>query len=274
MDLTAHGGQMKRDLDRLGAIYYTVSGLDGAPVVLLLHGLGSCGDDWAPQLPALAARYRVLTVDLPGHHRSARPRGTLSIARMAEEVETLLDRLALERVHAVGLSLGGCVALALAMHAPARVQSLTLVNTFAHLRPTGLRAAARGAGRALLALAAPMSLVARYVAHEAFPGTDQAALREAARARLAANPRRHYLGCLAALMRFDVRHRLAEIRCPTLVVAGARDVTVPLAAKETLARSISGARLCVVADSGHVTPFDQADALNRLLAEHLATAGA
>ena len=240
----------------------------------MLHGLGSCGDDWAPQIPALAERYRVLTVDLPGHHRSARPRGALSIDRMAADVDALLDRLAVEGVHVVGLSLGGCVALALALRAPARVQSLVLVNAFAHLRPQRLRAAIRSGGRAFLALAAPMSLVAAYVAREAFPRADQAALRETARARLAANPRRHYLACLATLMRFDVRDRLGAIRCPTLVIAGARDVTVPLAAKKLLAESIPGARLCVVADSGHVTPFDQADRLNQLLGEHLAAAGA
>jgi 3-oxoadipate enol-lactonase len=115
-------------------------------------------------------------------------------------------------------------------------------------------------------------MVARYVAREAFPGAGQEDLRHAAVERLAANPRRHYLASLAALARFDVRDRLHEIRCPTLVVAGARDATVPLAAKEALARSIPGARLRVVADSGHVTHFDQAAALNRLLLEHLSAA--
>jgi len=246
-----------------------MSGPAGAPVVALLHGLGSCGDDWAPQVPALVERYRVLAIDLPGHHRSSRPRGALSIARMATEVDALLDRLAIERAHVVGLSLGGCVALALALTAPARVRSLVVINAFARLRPSGAREALRGAGRVLLALAAPMPLVAAHVARGAFPRADQATLREAATARLAANRRRHYLACLGALMRFDVESRLDEIRCPTLVVAGALDVTVPLAAKEALARSIPGARLCVVGDSRHVTHYDQPAAFNRLLLEHL-----
>lgn len=258
----------------MGAIYYTLTGPPEAPAVVLLHGLGSCGDDWGPQIPALAARYRVLAVDLPGHHRSARPGGPLSIAGMAAAVDALLTRLALDRIHVVGLSLGGCVALGLALHAPARVRSLLLINTFAHLRPSGLRGVMRGAGRAALAVAAPMSVLAAYVAREAFPRAEQAPLRAAATARLAANPRGQYLASLRALMRFDVRDRLAEIRCPTLVVAGALDATVPLAAKELLARAIPGARLSLVRDSGHVTPIDQAEALNRLLLEHLSEAGA
>jgi 3-oxoadipate enol-lactonase len=240
----------------------------------LLHGLGSCGDDWGAQIRALAAHYRVLAVDLPGHYRSARPGGPMSIAGMAAAVDALLERLALGRIHAVGLSLGGCVALALALHAPARVQSLVLINAFAHLRPSGFRGIMRGAGRALLAVAAPMSVVAAYVAREAFPDDARAPLRAAVTARLAANPRRHYLASLGALMRFDVRARLAEVRCPTLVIAGVLDATVPLTAKELLARAIPGARLSLVRDSGHVTPVDQAEALNRLLLEHLSEAGA
>lgn len=260
---------MSSESARLGAIYYAVAGPAGAPVVLLLHGLGSCADDWAPQIAALAPRYRVLAVDLPGHHRSARPRGAPSVARMAADVEALLDRLAIPRAHVVGLSLGGCVALALALHAPARVRSLVLINSFAHLRSRGLRGVVRGVGRAVLAAVAPMSTVAAYVAREAFPHAEQASLRKAAAARLAANPRRHYLGCLGALARFDVRTRLREIRCPTLVIAGTLDATVPMAAKELLAHAIPGARMELVRESGHVTPIDQAEALNALLLAHL-----
>jgi pimeloyl-ACP methyl ester carboxylesterase len=191
---------------------------------------------------------------------------------MAADLEALLAHLGVEGVHVIGLSLGGCVALALALTAPARVRSLVLINTFAQLRPAGMRGRLRGLGRVLLALGAPMATVAAYVAREAFPRPEHTALRAAATARLAANPRRHYLASLAMLVRFDVRESLCDIRCPTLVVAGERDATVPLAAKQLLARAIPGARLAVVADSGHVTPFDQADTLNRLLLEHLATA--
>ena len=250
-------------------LYHTLTGPADAPIVLLLHGLGSSADDWALQTPALIERYRVLAVDLPAHHRSARPRGAFSVERMAAMVDALLETLGIARAHVVGLSLGGCVALALALGAPARVRSLVVVNGFARLRPSGLRAAVRGAGRVALAVAAPMSVVAAYVAREAFPRPEQAALRRAAVERLAANPRRHYLASLAAILRFDVRHRLGEIRCPTLIVAGARDRTVPLAAKELLARSIPGAHLRVVADSGHVSQLDQPTVFNRLLIEHL-----
>jgi 3-oxoadipate enol-lactonase len=64
---------------------------------------------------------------------------------------------------------------------------------------------------------------------------------------------------------FDVRNRLGQITCPTLVIAGDRDTTVPLHLKQVLAASILGARLEIVADSGHATPIDQPEVFNRLV---------
>src|SRR5204863_3066325 len=129
-------------------------------------------------------RYRVLVVDLPAHRHSPPTRGVPSIARMAAAVEHVLDRFGIDRAHVVGLSLGGCVALSLALRAPGRVRSLVLINGFARLRPAGGRGLARGAARIALALVAPMRIVARHVAREAFPGAAQEDLRRAAVDRL------------------------------------------------------------------------------------------
>src|SRR6266446_1391407 len=117
------------------SVYYERRGrTDGAaPPVLFLHGLGSSAADWAPQLGPFGERYRLLLVDLPGHWRSALPRERLTIEAMAERVDALLDQLDTPPAHVVGLSLGGSVGLELALRAPARVRSLTLVNAFARL---------------------------------------------------------------------------------------------------------------------------------------------
>src|SRR5712691_7263441 len=182
-----------------------------ASPVLLLHGLGARASDWTFQIPVLAQRYRVIAVDLPGHGRSALPGERLTVDGIADRVGALLAHLAAPPVHVVGLSLGGCVALALTVRTPARVRSLTLVNSFARLRPA------------------------------------------------------------RALARFDGRAQLAAVRCPTLLVVGARDATVPRSAAEMLRVRIAGARLVVVADSGHATTHDQPEALNHALLEFLAT---
>jgi 3-oxoadipate enol-lactonase len=240
--------------------------------LLLLHGLGSSSADWQLQVSVFARRYRVLTVDLPGHGRSPRPAGPLTVAAMAEAVAALLAERAEPPAHVVGLSLGGCVALALALQHPARVRTLTLVNTFARLRPAGLRGARRMAARLGLLLAAPMPTMAAYVARGLFPRPEQRPLYEEAAARLARNPRGAYLAAIGAIARFDVLPRLGALRCPTLILAGDRDQTVPLAAAHALQAAIPGARLRLIADSGHATPYDQPQAFNAavlaFLAEH------
>jgi 3-oxoadipate enol-lactonase len=188
---------------------------------------------------------------------------------MAEDVETLLAHLSETTVHVVGLSLGACVAVALASRAPARVRSLILVNAFARLRPTDPRAAIRFALRALLLGTAPMTTVAALVARTVFPRPEQEALRRAATARLARMSRRGYAAAAGAVATFDARAALRDVRCPTMVVAGIDDRTVGLDAKHALADAIAGARLILVPDSGHVTNVDQPAAFNTVLKEFL-----
>ena len=184
---------------------------------------------------------------------------------MAGDVAALLEALDARPAHVVGLSLGGCVALALALDHPARVRSLTLVNTFARLIPDGPRGALRMLARLGLLACAPMRVVAAHVARGLFPRPDQRELYLAAVASLAATPRRTYFASIRGLASFDVRRRLGEVRCPTLIVAGDRDTTVPLTSQRLLQHSIPGAELIVVDDSGHVTPCDQAERFNALL---------
>jgi pimeloyl-ACP methyl ester carboxylesterase len=257
-----------------GELYHERHGRsDGAPVVLL-HGLGSSSADWKWQVPAFADRYRVITVDLRAHGRSslAAHAGAagMSVEMMAEEVGQLLGRLGEPPAHVVGLSLGGCVALTLALVSPGRVRSLVLVNTFARLRPAGWRGAWRMLERMVLLAVAPMPVIADRIARSLFPGPEQGELRRAAAESLARNDKRAYFSAVRALARFDVRPRLGEIGCPTLIVTGHRDRTVPRASAELLRRRIPGARMLVVPDSGHATPYDQPHAFNRLVLAFLA----
>src|SRR5207245_1766268 len=84
-----------------------------------------CADDWTWQIPAFERDHRLLLVDLPGHYRSPLPAGALSVDAMADAVGALLARLGEPPAHVVGLSLGGCVALALALRAPERARTLS-----------------------------------------------------------------------------------------------------------------------------------------------------
>jgi pimeloyl-ACP methyl ester carboxylesterase len=259
-------------LERGRGLYHERHGPPGAPPLVLLHGLGSSSADWRWQVAALSHRYAVITLDLRAHGRSAVPgtplaHGRLSVEAMAEDVESLLASLGEGPAHLVGLSLGGCVALALALAVPARARSLTLVNSFARLRPAGWRGGWRMLERMVLLGVAPMPVIAARIARNLFPKPEQADLRAAAVASLGHNDKRAYWAAVRALARFDARRRLGEIRCPTLLVAGDRDTTVPRASLELLRRRIPHAELRIVSDSGHATPYDQPLLFNGLLLE-------
>jgi 3-oxoadipate enol-lactonase len=256
-------------LTSVSGLHYTLRGCS-APAVVLLHGLGSSSADWPEQHAVLEARYRVVAVDLPGHGRSALPERALTVESMARDVAGLLTRLGEGPAHILGLSLGACVALRLALAAPERVRSLTLVNPFARVQPGGIGDVARLTLRMFLLGTAPMSAVAAHVARRLFPWPEQRALYEGAVASLAQTSRRAYFAAMRALARFDARGQVAAIRHPTLIVAGDRDTSVPLAAKLALADAIPRARMLIVPGSGHATPHDRPEIFNRALLEFLA----
>jgi pimeloyl-ACP methyl ester carboxylesterase len=256
--------------------YQTVDGLrihyriEGAgPAVVLLHGMGSCADDWMLQFPALTEHTTALAVDLRGHGHTDAPPGPYTISGMAGDVAGLLAGLDIEAAHVVGLSLGGLVAQSLTIDHPERVRSLMLVNTFARLRPQGIRGWIYLLTRVVALLTGGVEQQAEVVAAGVFPHPEQADLRRMATERLKANDPAAYRAAMRAVLRFDSRPDLGHIRIPTLVVAGAEDTTVSLAAKRALAEGIPGARLKVIPGSGHATPLDRPEVFNELLLRFL-----
>ncbi len=240
---------------------------DRAPV-LLLHGLGSRGEDWALQTAALAPAFPLLAVDLRGHGSSPSGPGWPTMADLTRDVIEVLGDEAVDRVHVVDLSLGAAVALQLALDQAGSVVSLTLVNGFAALE-LGWRRRARAMARLVFLLLGCMDWSGSWVARSVFPRPEQAELRRTAAERLAENDRGDDLRALWALRGFDLRERLAEVRIPTLVVAGSADRIVPLGAKRELAERIPGAEVVPVAGSGHATPLDAAPRFHRILLSFL-----
>jgi len=236
--------------------------------VLLLHGLGSSGEDWLLQEEAFTQDYPVITVDLRGHGLSSIGPGWPTIANYAEDAVKLIDILALGPAHVLGLSLGGMVALQLALDWPDRIISLTIVNACARMRVEG-RGSIRALGRILLLAMGRMDWLGAWIAAGLFPDPAQSEWRQAAAQRIAGNRRGSYMKALSAVARFDTVPRLGELRVPTFIIAGDRDTTIRLESKQLLVDRITGARMARIPESGHATPYDASERFNQLVLEFL-----
>ncbi len=140
----------------------------GEPV-LLVHGLGSSGADWAFQVPALQSRFRVLIPDLPGCGHSDNASGACSVERFADTLWSLLDELDVPHSNLVGFSLGGAVAMEMALQRPAAVPRLALINSLASYRIDHWRKWFEARIPAVLVQTLGMRRVARMVAARLFP---------------------------------------------------------------------------------------------------------
>jgi 3-oxoadipate enol-lactonase len=250
-------------------IHYIDSNPDSPSTVLLLHGLGATGDSWSPQIATLsAAGFRVVAPDARSFGRSSYP-GKTSIAAMAADFDRLLTALGIDCAHVVGISMGGTIALQMALDHADRVDRLALVNTFATLRPDSLGVWLYICLRLLVVHTVGLPAQARMVARRIFPHDHQEAeRRDLIRQVCQADPR-GYRATGRALLRFDATPRLGEITAPTLVVTAEHDTTVPPSSQRALADGIAGARREIIAGAGHAVITDHPDEFNRSLLEFL-----
>jgi len=244
-----------------------ITGPEDAPVLLMGSSLGTSMDMWDSQL-ALAERLRVIRFDHRGHGRSAVPPGPYEIADLGRDVLELMDSLEIERASYCGLSIGGMVGMWLGANAPERIERLVLICTSAHLPPAegwAERAAkVRAAGTVGVVADA---VVARWLT--AGYAEEHPELVAELRAMLVATDPAGYAECCGAIERMDLRDDLGRITAPTLVISGADDLATPVEHQRLIAEAIPGARHEILSPAAHVAAVEQADAVNRLIEEHL-----
>lgn len=234
---------------------YRLDGPAHLPVLLLSNSIGTDLHMWDAQVPELSRHFRVLRYDARGHGGSGAPAGAYSLDRLGHDALELLDQLDLQRVHVLGLSLGGWIAQWMAIHAPERVDRLALSNTAAHLGPR----AQWDPAIARLMAASDMRETAETFLRNWFPAPALAANCEAVQAfrrTLLATQREGVAGSWAAVRDADLRRTIALIDRPTLVIAGRHDTVTSLEHGEELARGIPGARLQVL-DAVHLSNIER-----------------
>jgi 3-oxoadipate enol-lactonase len=252
--------------------YFEDSALAGAsgPPVVLIHGHSLDLRQWDEQVPALTtAGFRVIRYDVRGHGRSLAPPTGYTWENYAADLRELLDRVNVRAAYVVGLSMGGGIALQFAVDSPARVLSLTLVDSalpgFTYSREfseqiEALVAAVRADG--------PRAAFDRlWLTHPLFDGLRRFPDRlQRVREMVLAYPAADYReGALPAGYVPDVIDRLHEIEAPTLVVVGERDIADFRLVADVLAGNLSRARKLVLSDCGHLPPVEQPDPFNEAL---------
>lgn len=260
-------------------LWYETFGEGGTPVLLIM-GLGLPGSAWAPLVPLLATRYRVAAFDHRGIGRSEKPREVYRIETLAADAVGLMDRLGWESAHLVGVSLGGLVALEVALSFRPRVRSLALLATYAGgglLWMPSLRSMllmlqvvfARGE-RHLRALQRQL-LSPAFLAR-----VDPDLLTTGMRQQLGPRPpSRAALGQLLGFFAYNAWPRLGQLAgLPTLVAHGCGDIVLPCKLGKRLAAAIPGARLVIDPEAGHGLILERAEEMSRLLLEHFGAADA
>ncbi|MET2832611.1 alpha/beta fold hydrolase [Mesorhizobium shangrilense] len=226
-------------------IAYRFDGDAGKPVLVLSNSIATTLHMWDGQVGELSKHFRVLRYDFRGHGGSSTPVGAYSLDRLGRDVLELLDALGLERVHFLGLSLGGFVGQWLAIHAPERIDRLILSNTSSHLAPASYfdeRIAA-------VLQADDMSETAEVFLGNWFPARMVAAnepIIEEFRTMLLTINRQGLAGLFAAVRDADLRRTIALISRPTLVIAGRHDTVTALSHSELIAEAVPGAKLVVL----------------------------
>lgn len=226
-------------------LYYELHG-DGEPLVLI-PGLGSDVTDYGRIIELLSAGYRVVALDNRGAGRSDKPDVPYSVEMMADDAAGLMTGLGVGPAFVVGHSMGGRIALSLALRRPELVRGLVLVSTGPRVSGT-----ARGRVRLLGSIWRRTPILRSW---DAYPQPYYAFLRQ-----------------FEASRGFDCSSRLPEIRVPTLIVHGTRDTLAPLALAEELRAGIAGSRL-VTLRGGHLLFFMQARACVPAIREFLSVVG-
>lgn len=226
-----------------------------SPIVILIHGAGGSRLDWPAELRRLPD-VGLIALDLPGHGKSPGS-GRASVPEYAADVIALMDALTIDRAIFCGQSLGGAIALQLALDHPARAQGLLLLGTGAQLKvnPTileGIRTDQAG--------------VARLLRDWFFAKDTGKALRDAAYEALMNMNTETLYNDFAAANRFDVRDRLGEIRVPTLILVGQQDRMTPPRLSYFLHDHIAGSQLIELEGAGHKLHHEQAGAVAEAIA--------
>jgi pimeloyl-ACP methyl ester carboxylesterase len=242
---------------------------DGPPLVLLHGYVGDGPTTWRRQLDALADDFTVIAWDAPGAGRSADPPETFGIAGYADCLAGFIAELGLDRPHVAGLSFGGILAVELSRRHPSIADTLILVSAYAGWAGSLPADVTEQRLRQAFVLAdlSPDEFVAALLPTMFSEGTPRETLDD-----FAASMREfHPIGfrAMARASAEDLRDALPHVNLPTLLVYGGNDVRAPLTVAEQLHAAITGSRLVLLPNAGHLCNVEAANEFNEAVRRFL-----
>ncbi|MBO6793916.1 MAG: alpha/beta hydrolase [Balneolaceae bacterium] len=257
----------------------------GNETIILIHGLGSYGPAWTHNIEALSERYRVIVPDLPGYGMSSKNLQPVSLISFAEAISELINHLEIEKVTLAGHSMGGQIAMTLALENPSLVEKLVLVapagiETFNAQQATMLKSFVTPAS--VCNTSQEQSLANYRLNFYQMPESALFMIED----RFAMEKRKDFeqycasvSGSVAAMLDEPVYDRLAEITQPTLIIFGENDALIPnkylnptLTTQQiakTAEEMIQNSRSILFENAGHFVQFEKPAATNKAILEFL-----
>jgi pimeloyl-ACP methyl ester carboxylesterase len=245
-------------------IYYRYSNegdSESAPVILI-HGAGGTHLHWPAQIRRLRG-YRLYAVDLPGHGKSE-GRGNQTIESYCQSLIQWMDNIRIFRGVIVGHSMGGAIALNMALQYPDRVVALGLVGSGARLQVTPSIIENSSSSTTF-------TIAVKDIMDRAFSPLSDPRLRELAAQKMETIRPSVLHGDFQACNNFDRMESIRKIRVPTLVICGQDDQLTPVRYSQFLANQIPRAQLRILAQAGHMVMLEQPQAVANELSAFLST---
>lgn len=248
-------------------ISYRFDGPKDAPVLLVANSLMANGSMWDGNIAALAERYRVLRYDKRGHGGSGLSAGPYTIAQLADDAVGLLDALGIQKVHFMGLSIGGMIGQQLGARYPERVLSLSLCNTASEMPPRSLWEERFEIARTQGISGLVDGTIKRWFTA---PFVERAPQEiEKVRQMILGTNVEGYIGCGSAVRDMAQSTMLLKIKMPTLVLSGRHDPACTVDQGIVLNRLIDGSRMVIIEDAAHLSNIEQPAKFNQAVREFI-----
>ncbi|HYB06547.1 MAG TPA: alpha/beta hydrolase [Nitrososphaerales archaeon] len=247
-------------------IYYEVHG-EGIPLVMIM-GLGANLDWWDPRMvQELSKRFMTVLFDNRGAGRTDVSDRNYTIRLLADDTAALMNGLGISRAHVLGISMGGMIAQELALNYPQKVEKLVLCSTFCggekSVLPSGDVMGTLTADRGTMSHEEVVKMVIPVILTEDFvkknPELVELLMQRILKSPISVEPYRRQL---SAVLEFNTHARLPQIKAPTLILCGRKDILVPPGNGPILAEAIPNSRLVYLERSAHALAEDMDEVIN------------